>query len=209
MKLPQVFDPSLSNFFPGSIITTDFGWDPWTFRGRPRIHVAVDRAGPGLVRSPIEAEQSSWIDNDAEGCSVFRLFFEGGEFRMLHFLREELDSGALASAITHAPLALGAPIGPVGNHGLSVPSRGGSGRHVHYSLILEPGIYDDDLAVLVGERWAEDLSSTYRTRLGPAFTSQVTIRGIQWMNESIIARKDPYYNGALRFYLNTNRLFGL
>jgi hypothetical protein len=198
-----------SVFFPSSTITTGFGWDPLTFPGHPRIHTAVDRAGKGIVHSPVSASRTAWIDNDAEGCSVFRLFFDGGEFRMLHFLRAELDSGALAAAIAHAPLAKGAPIGPTGNHGLSVPMNGGTGRHVHYSLILEPGAYDNDLQVLSGGSWNSDRTSDYRAKYGAPFISQAAQRGIQWMNEFCIARNDPYYDGKLRFYINTYRFFGM
>lgn len=199
-----------SVFLPYSLVTTDFGWDPWTFPGRPRIHPAVDRAGSGIVRSPVAAARSQWINNDAEGSSVLRLFFEGGEFRMLHFIREELDSGALAAAIAGAPLALGAAIGPTGNHGLSVSKNGkGTGRHVHYSLVLEPGVYDDDLRYQVGRDWNADRTGEYRSKYGPDFSAQVTQRGISWMNEIVIARNDPYYNGSLRYYVNTGKLFDL
>lgn len=199
--------PSL--FFPHSTITTGFGWDPYTYPGHPRIHTAVDRAGKGIVHTPIAAEKTAWLDNDAEGCSVFRLFFDGGEFRMLHFLRGELDSGALAAALAGAPLGQGAPIGPTGNHGLSVSKSGGDGRHVHYSLILEPGAYDEDLKTLAGAGWNSDHSADYRSRLGPAFIAQAAQRGIRWMNAFIIARADPYYDGKLRFYVNTDRLFSM
>jgi hypothetical protein len=191
-----------SVFFPGSQVTTAFGWDPYTFRNRPRIHPAIDRAGKGLVHSPLKAERSAWIDNDAEGCSVLRLFFEGGELRLLHFIRGELDSGALAAAITGAGLEAGAPIGPTGNHGLSVAAGSGDGRHVHYSLVLEPGVYDDDLATKIGSIWNSDYSSSYRDRYKQPFIDEVRARGITWMNAHIIARHDPYYDGKLRLYIN-------
>jgi hypothetical protein len=198
MKLD--IDPSV--FLPGSQIAVGFGWDPCTFKNRPRIHTAIDRAGMGIVRSPIAAEKTAWIDNDAEYCSVFRLFFAGGELRMLHFIRGELDSGALAAALVGAGLEIGAPIGPTGNHGLSVSSNGGNGRHVHYSIILEPGVYNDDLEARLGASWNSDYSANFRAKYGPAFIDQVKQRCITWMNTKVIARHDPYYNGALRFYVN-------
>ena len=129
--LPVLLSLSPSVFFPGSVVTTPFGWDDRTFPGRPRIHPAVDRAGKGIVHSPIAATRVIWIDNDAEECSVLRLLFVGGEIRLLHFIRSELDSGALAAGIAGASLDLGAPLGPTGNHGLSVSKSGGDGRHVH------------------------------------------------------------------------------
>ncbi|HOX30895.1 MAG TPA: hypothetical protein PLB91_01115 [Spirochaetales bacterium] len=189
-------------FLPGSQVTTGFGWDPYTFPSRPRIHTAIDRAGPGVVRCPLEAERSVWIDDDAEGCSVLRLFFSGGELRLLHFIRGELDSGALAAGLSGAGLALGDPIGPAGNHGLSVKAKGGTGRHVHCSLVLEPGQYDGDLEARIGSIWHNDYSTDYRARYGQPFVAQAKQRGIKWMNAHIIARFDPYYNGALRFYVN-------
>ena len=194
-------DPNV--YFPSSQVSVGFGWDPFTFPGRPRIHTAIDRAGPGVVRCPVKAERSAWIDDDAEDCSVLRLFFPGGELRLLHFIRGELDSGALAAGLAKAGLALGAPIGPAGNHGLSVSSRkGGDGRHVHCSLILEPGQYDDDLAARIGASWNSDRSADYRSHYGQPFIAQASQRGITWMSAHIIARHDPYYSGALRFYVD-------
>jgi hypothetical protein len=195
-------------FFPGSVITTDFGWDTKTFPGKPRIHAALDRAGPSRVHTPIESERSAWLDNDAEGNSVLRLFFPGGEFRMLHFIRDELDSGCLAAALAGAGLAIGAPIGPVGNHGIFVASKGGTGRHVHLSLIVEPDSYDEDLAERIGSGWNTDSSADYLARYGSAYANQVKQRGIEWMNEHLIARHDPYYGGRLRYYVNP-RVYGL
>jgi hypothetical protein len=206
--LPILLPLSPSVFFPGSIVTTPFGWDATSFPGRPRIHPAVDRAGKGIVRSPLAAKKAVWIDNDAEGCSVLRLFFDGGELRLLHFIREELDSGALAAGIAGAPLELGAPIGPAGNHGLSVSTKGGDGRHVHCSLILEPKVYDSVLAARIGSIWASDYSKDYRAQYGAAFSAQAAQRGIEWMNAYIIARHDPYYSGSIRYFVNPV-IFGL
>jgi hypothetical protein len=193
-------DPSV--FLPGSAVTTGFGWDPFTFPARPRIHPAIDRAGKGVVRAPIAADRTAWIDNDAEFCSVFRIFFLGGELRMLHFIRDELDSGALASALAGAGLEIGSPIGPTGNHGLSVSSGKGDGRHVHYSLIFEPGVYNEDLEERLGSSWNADYSSSFGSKYGPAYIAEAKKRGITWANTKVIARHDPYYNGALRFYVH-------
>jgi hypothetical protein len=189
-------------FFLNSQVTTAFGWDPFTFKARPRIHPALDRAGKGIVFCPVEAERSKWIDDDAEGCSVLRLFFPGGELRMLHFIREELDSGALSAGLAGAGLKMGSPIGPTGNHGLSASVNGGDGRHVHFSLILEPGAYDDELRAKIGSIWDSDYSADYRARYGTPFIDEAKKRGITWMNARIIARHDPYYSGAIRFYVN-------
>jgi hypothetical protein len=193
-------DPSV--FLSNSQVTTGFGWDPYTFKNRPRIHPAIDRAGRGIVRSPLKARRAIWIDDDAEGCSVLRLLFEGGELRLLHFIRGELDSGALAAAIAGAGLEIGSPLAPTGNHGLSVSSGKGDGRHVHYSLVLEPGAYDDDLLARIGQIWNSDYTSTYRARYGQSFIVDAAKRGITWMNAHVIARHDPYYDGKLRFYVN-------
>jgi len=200
---------SLDDFFPRSVITTPFGWDTKTFPTRPRLHHAVDRAGSGIVHTPVEAESSQWIDDDAEGCSVLRLFFPGGEFRMLHFIRGELESAVLSAALVKAPIPAGTPIGPTGNHGLSVPLNGGTGRHVHYCLILEPGVYDDKLKILAGAGWNNDHMSDYRSQYGKAFIADTAARGVRWMNEFIVARADPYYDGKLRFVVNTTKLWNV
>jgi len=77
-------------FFPDSTITTPFGWDAETFPDAPRIHHAIDRAGPGVIRLPFDAERLEWAGADANGCSVLRAFALDGalELRMLHFIRE-------------------------------------------------------------------------------------------------------------------------
>jgi hypothetical protein len=189
-------------FFPGSTITTRFGWDEDTFAGRPRIHPAIDRAGRGTVYVPVNALSCQWIDADSEGCSVLRLFFPGGELRLLHFNRDELDSGILASCLANASISKDSPIGSAGNTGISVSKRGGDGRHVHLSLIVEPGRYDDQLHRVIGDGWNNDRSSDWRARYGKPFIDECQKRSIFWMNQHIIARYDPYYSGKPRFFID-------
>ena len=122
---------------------------------------------------------------------------------MLHFIRAEIDKATLELALAHRPIPMGTTIGKTGNHGLSVSQNGGSGKHVHYSLILEPGKYDDALESSFGPGWKDDQRAAMRKAYGQVFDDQVKKRGIQWMNENIIAREDPYYNSALRYYVNT------
>jgi hypothetical protein len=196
-------------FFPKSVITTPFGWDAETFPSAPRLHHAVDRAGKGSVFSPVKAEKVIWIDSDSQGNSVLRLIFLGGEVRILHFLRDELDSLILASAISNAGIDAGTRIGPAGNKGISISSSGGDGRHIHYSLILSPGAYDDQLAQLAGPGWNSDRSSDFRAKYGKAFIQEAAIRGVRWMNQYVIAKADPYYVGRIRFVVDSVKLFGL
>jgi hypothetical protein len=191
-------------FFPGSTVTTRFGWD--TDPPGPRIHHAIDRAGSGIVHSPIAASSSAWIDNDAQACSVIRLIIDGGELRLLHFIRSELVEDTLQDLLKGASIEAGQPLGPTGNHGLSIPSKGGTGRHVHYSLVLKPGAYDKDLADHFGPGWKNDWSADYRAKYGRAYIEEAAKRGVRWANDSIIAKADPYADGRLRFYVNTTTL---
>jgi hypothetical protein len=189
-------------FFPGSTVTTRFGWDEYTFPGRPRIHPAIDRAGRGTISVPVDAASSQWIRADSQGCSVLRLFFRGGELRMLHFNQAELSNGALAKALVGAPIAKGEKIGPAGNTGLSVSKSGGDGRHLHLSLVLEPGTYDDQLCRVIGDGWNVDRAVSWRDRYGRPFIDECSRRSITWMNQHVIARYDPYYNGRMRYYID-------
>jgi hypothetical protein len=195
----------LVNFFPGSTITTRFGWDKDP--PGPRIHHAVDRAGPGDVRLPFDAEKVEWIDADGQGNSVIRAFADGGalELRMLHFIRAEIDPDFLHAALAGHAVKEGAKIGPTGNKGLSVATvPGGTGRHVHYSLLLRPGIYDDELDAL-SPGWRVDLRDQLAHEHGPAFIRECTARGVIWINPEAMQKQDPW-TGKARIIIDTARI---
>jgi hypothetical protein len=197
----------LENFFPGSTITTRFGWD--LDPPGPRIHHAIDRAGKGIVCLPFAAERMEWVDEDANGCSVLRAFADGGAFelRLLHFIKAELSPGILAAVQARQGLPSGQPIGPAGNKGLSVSLFGGDGRHVHYQLMLKPGIYDQELEhILPG--WSIDRRDELARRYGPAFVRECATRGITWINEQALERADPW-TGRQRIIIDSAGILGL
>ena len=199
----------VAGFYPESVITTRFGWDATTFPGAPRIHHAVDRAGPGIVRIPFDADRVEWHDADAQGNSVLRAFADGGamELRMLHFLPGEL-SAELRESIKHArEVPRGTPIGPVGNKGIAVAAAGGTGRHVHYSLMLMPGFYDDQLDE-VAPGWRLDRTAEFSRLYGSHFVVERTRRAIRWMNDKVICKGDPWTN-AERLVVDSATIFGL
>lgn len=198
---------SLDVFFPGSTITTRFGWD--RDPPGPRIHHAVDRAGPGVVRLPFDAERIEWVDADANGCSVLRAFADGGalELRMLHFLREELDPAVREAANSSGGLGAGQVIGPAGNKGMSISGNGGDGRHVHYQLMLKPRIYDGELEHLA-PLWSVDRKDELARRYGPTFLRECAARGIAWINEQALERSDPW-TGRQRIIIDTAGILGL
>lgn len=205
----RLIDIKPGAFFPGSVITTRFGWDP--VPPGPRIHHAVDRAGTGIVCLPFDAERAEFIRADAQGNSVLRLFAAGGalELRLLHFLPGEL-SGEIQAAChikRGRPLPAGTPIGPAGNAGLSVSVTGGDGRHVHYSLLLSPGAYDAELSRLA-PGWSSDASPAWRAQYGEAFDKEKRTRGIRWINGLALIKHDPW-TGKDRIIVNTASVMGL
>jgi hypothetical protein len=197
----------LDNFFPGSSITTRFGWD--LDPPGPRIHHAVDRAGPGIVCLPFAAERVEWTDEDANGCSVLRVFADGDalELRLLHFIKAELSPGILAAVAAKQGLPSGQPIGPTGNKGLSVSTIGGDGRHVHYQLMLKPGIYDEELNH-IAPAWAIDRRDALSAKYGPVFVRECASRRVTWINERALQRADPW-TGRQRIIIDSARILGL
>jgi hypothetical protein len=196
----------LANFFPGSTITTRFGWDKDP--PGPRLHHAVDRAGPGVVHLPFDAEKVEWIDADAQGNSVIRAFADSGalELRMLHFLKEEVDPAFLHAALKGGPAPSGFPIGPTGNKGIFVASSEGTGRHVHYSLLLKPGVYDEDLDQ-IAPGWNIDLKDQLVNEHGSAFIRECAARGVRWINTKALEKVDPW-TGKARILIDTAGVLG-
>jgi hypothetical protein len=202
----------LENFFPGSTITTLFGWDKDP--PGPRIHHAIDRAGQGIVTLPFEAERIEWIDHDGLGCSVLRAFADDGalELRLLHFNKEELSPGILPAAAAGAGLPKGQPIGPTGNTGLSIArvrpdGTKGDGRHVHYQLMLKPGHYEAELDELC-PGWQNDDKQELSRALGEAFVTECAARKVAWINTKALCRSDPW-TGRLRIIIDTAEILGL
>jgi hypothetical protein len=204
----KLFDIQTGLFYPGSSITTRFGWDPDP--PGPRIHHAVDRAGSAaIVCLPFAAERVEWIDEDANGCSVLRAFCDDStlELRMLHFLRAELSPGILEAVAKGRPTLTGQPIGPAGNKGLAVSKHGGDGRHVHYQLMLVPGAYDAELDTLA-PTWSVDRRKELAARYGPAFLRDCVAREVAWINERALCRRDPW-TGRLRIIIDSAGILGL
>jgi len=198
------FDPG---FFPKSTVTTKFGWDDKTYPRSPRIHHAVDRAGPGVVSVPIDVDRVKWVDEDGLGCSVLRLQGNGFELRCLHFIKTELNATLVDAIKNYLSVKSGVVIGPAGNKGLSVASKGGTGRHVHYQLLLEPGAYDDQLDA-IHPGWLDNKIPEYTAKYGKKFTIEIAYRGILWMNEVAMEKYDPWFGKRL-YCVDPLTLYGL
>ena len=157
---------------------------------------------------PIEAERVEWYDADAQGNSVIRAFAHDRtvELRMLHFIKEELNPAFLELALKRAAVPAGMEIGPVGNKGLSVAAAGGTGRHVHYSLMLTPLIYDDYLDETF-PGWNIDKSEEYEKRYGPAFVVERAKRQVIWYSDRALCKMDPWT--GKRRYIVDSLIFGL
>lgn len=195
-------------FYPGSVITTRFGWD--LDPPGPRLHHAIDRAGSAsIVCLPFAAERVQWIDSDANGCSVLRVFADSGaiELRMLHFLGDELSPGIPYAIKGGHGLLCGQPIGPAGNMGLSVSKHGGDGRHVHYQLMLIPGVFDDELSA-IAPTWNVDRRKELAVRYGSAFLRECAVRQVTWINERALCRMDPWTSKP-RVIIDSVGLLGL
>jgi hypothetical protein len=206
MKLTDLRE---SIFFPGSSITTPFGWDAETFPDAPRIHHAIDRAGPGVIRLPFDAERIEWIGADANGCSVLRAFALDGalELRMLHFIRDELKPEILRSAVVGRGAPAGIELGPAGNKGLSVSTTRGDGRHLHYQLMLRPGAFDAELDQLT-PAWSTNQREALAKRWGIAFLRECVTRKITWINGIALERMDPW-TGRKRIIIDSAGILGL
>jgi len=200
MKILNYIDPKL--FFPESTITIPFGIDNKTFPGNPRCH-PIDRALPinkekrykdFPIYNPCEVIKTKWIDDNGAGVSILRLIGEGFELRLLHLLREELFPDTRALILNGLPIDKGSIIGPAGNYGLSVSNFGGSGRHVHYSLTLEKGIYDSDLDEKWGNLWKKNDKDNLIKKYGPYLKEDMKNRGggIKLMNNFLHEYIDPF-----------------
>lgn len=202
----------LKDFFSGSIITTPFGWDRGPADAAnldpcgnvwPRLHHAIDRFGREVVESPIDAEAVIFLPRDAQGNSVLRLIGDDAEARLYHFRQAEFSDEAAAAIETGGKLAMGAPIAPAGDVGL-----GFGGAHLHYSIILWPGAYDDFLKEALGDEWDIDRTAAMAAQYGKPFLGQIAQRRVKWMNDAIIARVDPF-SGRLGYFVDSWRIFGL
>lgn len=198
MNLPELH-PEV--FFPDSIPTTPFGWDPVTFPEAPRIHHAVDRAGAGVVSAPFAASRVAWVDQDAQGNSVLRLFAGPLELRMLHFRKAELAREVLSAVEAGTGLPAGQPLAPAGDVGI------GTGRHLHYQFMLTPVEEYPEIDELA-PGWLEDDSGKMRERYGMAFVREVAARSILWINERALCRRDPW-TGKLRLIIDSAGILGL
>jgi hypothetical protein len=194
--------------FPGSSITTGFGWDKMTFPKAPRIHHAIDRAGKGNIFCPIDAGRVKWLDEDSNGCSVLRLIGDGIEIRMLHFIKDEVNPAVMDAVANKSALAISTVIGPAGNKGQSVSTvKGGSGRHLHYQTMLEPGVHDRFLASVRAD-WDVDNTKVFTAQYGKLFTAEVKKRGIWWMNDYVIFKHDAI-SASEKYVIDSTVFFNL
>jgi len=197
----RLTDIDASVFFPGSQITTAFGWDPDPRFG-PRVHHAVDRAGAGMVRLPFAAKRLDWKNADTVGNSVLRAFADPGiELRMLHFRPNERTPDLLNALRNGRGLPAGAPLAPAGDVGI------GSGRHVHYQLMLDPECDWTELDKLV-PGWTQDDKTDWLSRYGLAFALERSRRGIRWINTRALRRADPW-TGMDRIIIDSATILGL
>lgn len=213
--LRALINPSL--FFPRSVVTVPFGVDAKTF-GEPRLHIAVDRAlpltleprfGEFPVCNPATLIKTVLYPDDGTTLhgSMIRLVGASFEIRMLHFIPAELRPAALARLRSGTPLDRGDAIGPAGNKGLAVSNIGGSGRHVHYTLVLKPGVHDEELAARWPD-WKKDETPQWGETYGAVIREELRRKNVQWGNAHVIARIDPHW-GVLTYQVDSMGLLGL
>lgn len=204
---------AITLFPEGSQVTTGFGWDvgPKNVKdidplGKvwPRIHPAIDRVGPGDMRNPIESTRVEWRDSDSGGNSLLRLIGNNCELRLLHINKSEFDKDTWEYLQKKKNIQKGMRIAPCGNTGISFGNDGG--RHVHYSFLIVPGVFDSELNNKFGEYWNENKYSDLVIKYGDAFTAQCKTRAISWINSYALRYWDRYW-GRSMIVLNTEKVF--
>lgn len=194
-----------SVFFPGSVITTRFGWDP-TPPG-PRIHHAIDRAGPGDLYTPEDYLRATWIPKDAQGNTILRLIGEGRELRIYHLYLTELSPTLREAIGLGKDVPAGTKIGPAGNVGIFVASAKGTGRHAHYVYYVDPQQHEEELDKrLTG--WQINRIKEIEAKLGRAFTDEIKKREISAYNDLAITKLDPWTK-RVRVIVNTYAGWGM
>ena len=193
----------------GSVVTTGFGWDSGPVGNKhpevwPRIHHAIDRAGPGIMTVPVTFDFAQWIPKDSLGCSVLRLINPREELRLLHINVSEMEPVTLDKLIQGKPLNKLDKIAPCGNTGMSFGDNGG--RHVHYTYMVLPGSYDDELIERFGDCWKQDKIPSMLANFGPDVARQIKARRISWMNSYVVCKVDPYWE-KLMYVMNTEMVF--
>lgn len=201
------------DWFRGAVNSgTPFGYDVKTFPGKPRLHPAQDYSPLNSKRLETIAYsvingQIEWLV-DTQGNSVFWQKGTGLDVRYYHFHREELSSEAIAAmTVKGFSMNAGTPIGPAGNVGISVASAGNDGSHVHLVIIAYPELYDS-VADIVGVKfWHVNKIDQYIKQYGQPFKDIVDKWQIEWMNEDVIARFDPFRQ-RMGYFLNPKKVLG-